>query len=657
MKLSKVTIEKYKSIETPQEFSVEDTITVLVGMNESGKTSVLEAIAKTNYFRNDAKFKFDTTHDYPRREKKALDKSGDNPVAIRCDYTLPDDLIAAIEADLCVGVLTETSVSISTRYDNTPTWAGIRVNSSLFIDAKLKELGIHSQSLIEKLKEVKTKVDFEAVLSTFKEEKKIAGLQQMSKFFDNSWNWANDPIREYVVRTHIKPKLPKFLYYDEYYALPSRISIEELQGNNLDEDEMKTAQALFELADIDLDQLLASDEYEDFKAELEATQASISDVLFKYWTTNTNLEIEFNIDKRESKGQRTVNDASGNPVVVDHVEIVEHILDIRVRNTRSRVSLPLKNRSKGFNWFFSFLVWFKKIQEDKGSNYVILLDEPGLNLHASAQADLLRFFNDLSGGYQIIYTTHSPFMIDSNSLQAVRTVLETDKGTKISDSLQEKDPKTLFPLQAALGYDIAQNLFISNNNLLVEGPADLLILTAVSSILQKQGREGLEDKITVVPVGGLDKVPSFISLLRGSNLNLVCVLDTFIDQGGKQRVENLIRDKIIKDRNIRFFDEFANENKTSAEIEDLFEVSEYLELFNRAFDGEYRTVTESDVSSYDDTMIKKINSALGIKRFNHYRPAMELMRLMAGDFKLSDETLSRFENLFRVVNKLFSSNQ
>ena len=59
------------------------------------------------------------------------------------------------------------------------------------------------------------------------------------------------------------------------------------------------------------------------------------------------------------------------------------------------------------------------------------MDEPGLNLHASAQADLLHFIEDLSKNYQIVYTTHSPFMIDSSNLQRVRTVLETDKGSVI----------------------------------------------------------------------------------------------------------------------------------------------------------------------------------------------------------------------------------
>lgn len=204
------------------------------------------------------------------------------------------------------------------------------------------------------------------------------------------------------------------MYYDEYFSLPSRISIEKLQKNELNENEYKTARALFELADINTEEILNAENFEDFIAELEATESIISDELFKYWQTNKNLQITFQIDKLEQTDQR------------NNTRIVEHILDVRVKS--KGVSLPLRNRSKGFNWFFSFLVWFKKIQEDKNSNYVLLLDEPGLNLHASAQADLLRFLEDLSEKYQIIYTTHSPFMIAPDKLHRVRTILETDEG-------------------------------------------------------------------------------------------------------------------------------------------------------------------------------------------------------------------------------------
>ena len=125
MKLTKVTIHKYKCVESEQTFDVNEEITVLVGMNESGKTSVLEALAKSNYFQKDEKFKYNTTHDYPRREKKALDKSGEDPKVLTCTYSITDNLLQKIAEDLGEGVFTQSEVKATNRFSNTRNWGGV----------------------------------------------------------------------------------------------------------------------------------------------------------------------------------------------------------------------------------------------------------------------------------------------------------------------------------------------------------------------------------------------------------------------------------------------------------------------------------------------------------------------------------------------------
>jgi OLD-like protein len=234
----------------------------------------------------------------------------------------------------------------------------------------------------------------------------------------------------------------------------------------------------------------------------------------------------------------------------------------------------------------------------------------------------------------------------------VRTVYDSDAGSIISSAIQEKDPDTLFPLQAALGYDIAQNLFISKNNLLVEGPADLVYLTILSSILESEKRVGLKESITIVPIGGMDKVASFISLLRGSKLNIVCLLDSFSDQKGKQRIDDLIKIKIIKDRNVRYFDEFVKKSNGKADIEELFEKSEYLDMFNKAF-TEYKDFAVTDLDSKLPNILKQINKLISKDRFNHYRPANQLARMSIDSKYFSKDTLTRFENMFKEINKLY----
>jgi len=638
IRLKQVIVNKYKSIQTPQTVDIEPKITTLVGMNESGKTSFLTAIAKTKYFNNDEDFDFDTTQDYPRNELIDFQHSGEECEIIECKYEIPDKLLKEIEGDIGKGTFVGKEFSVTHKYDSTSrTFSGIKVKkenfySHMFESYVLSEATRKAIKNIEKWSEIAVLEEQEGDtgLDDFKSDIAIYAKQSF-KGFDNS-------LAGYVACRWLDLKTPKFWYFDDYYPLRGKININKLHNNPPVDEKDKTSKALFELARIEPEDILNATEaeYEKYIALLEASSNKITNEIFKYWSTNSNLDIDFKI--------QNIKNAQGQD---------EKVLDIRVKSQRHKITLPLDRRSKGFNWFFSFIIWFSKIQSDSDSDYILLLDEPGLNLHASAQADLLGFIEDLSSKYQIIYTTHSPFMIDTLHLNRVRTCFETDEGTVISDSVQEKDPNTLFPLQAALGYDIAQNLFISKYNLLVEGPADLIYLTIMSSILEEEKRAFLNQKVTIVPVGGLDKVSTFISLLRGQSLNVACLLDTFTDQKGKQRVEDLIMSKIIKEKNIRFFDEFADNGKKTADIEDLFDKGEYLHLFNEAFKGEHNEVKIGDLDEKLDTIIKQINKQIGKKRFNHYRPAHKLSQLGVDKSFFKPSTLDNFEKMFEEINKLF----
>ena len=638
--LKEVKIAKYKSYLETQVVSIENKITTLVGKNESGKTAFLEAIAKFNYFEKDPKFQFDVTADYPRNELKKYQRENEPIEVIKCTFEISDELLQEISEELGTDIFKTKSFSYGMKYDGSASWYNLSANEELFLKNYIKDSTLTPEAT-EELKGIKSFKALETLFGTTQNEEIKKLYQELKKeYIDKAYKWDNI-IQGYIAQNYLKPNFPKFWYFDEYFSLPSRVNINRLQSNQIDAEltaeALKTSKALFELAGIDIAKLVNASTFETFIAELEATSNEITDQIFEYWSTNENLEIKFEIE--------TVKNPQ-NP------NVIEKVLDIRVRNTRHRVSLPLKNRSKGFNWFFSFIVWFSKIQSDGNKNFILLLDEPGLNLHASAQADLLRYIEDLAKEYQVIYTTHSPFMIDSNHLERVRTVYDSDAGSIISSAIQEKDPDTLFPLQAALGYDIAQNLFISKNNLLVEGPADLLYLTIISSILESEKREGLKDSITIVPIGGMDKVASFISLLRGSKLNIVCLLDSFSDQKGKQRIDDLIKIKIIKDRNVRYFDEFVKTTNGKADIEDLFEKSEYLDLFNRSF-TEFKDFAVTDLDNKLPNILQQINKLISKNHFNHYRPANQLAKMSVDSKYFSKDTLNRFENMFKEINKLY----
>ena len=238
------------------------------------------------------------------------------------------------------------------------------------------------------------------------------------------------------------------------------------------EEQHKVFLALLSMIGSDISDLEELQQHEQLIASLEGAQNQITREIFRYWSQNKHLKVQFKFDKALPNDPAPFN--SG------------WILRTRIENTRHGVTTKFDERSAGFVWFFSFLIWFNQIKEQFGDNLIILLDEPGLSLHAKAQADLLRYIEErLAPTYQVIYTTHSPFMIDPKNLLRARTVEdvvipadpkdaasdEQDLGTKVGDQVLSVDKDTVFPLQACLGYEITQTLFIGAKSLLVEGPS------------------------------------------------------------------------------------------------------------------------------------------------------------------------------------------
>lgn len=630
MLLKKVTIHKYKSFLTEQSYTVEDRITRIVGKNESGKTALLEALAKSNYFEDNADFQFDKDLDYPRSE--LIKAKNENPAVLTCEYELSDEDVESVEDEYGEGIISKQTFSLTSYYDNTRKTTGVAVDFNVFKNWLITSFDVGDQGQ-ELLRAV---ASFSALEDVVSENETTPGMKEiqteLNKIKKGAGKWEN-PLEGYIFLTYISPAVPKLWYFSDYFSLPCRINLNEFATGkptgSLSSEEFKIAKALFELSGLQLSDIQSETNFEAFKAQLEATSNSITDDMFEYWTTNQNLEIRFDIEH-----------------AADNVRY----LNIRIYNSKHRVTLPLKNRSKGFLWFFSFLVWFSKIQGNTDSKYILLLDEPGLSLHASAQSDLLRFIDEkLAPEYQVIYTTHSPFMIDSLKLNEVRTVYDTQNpkvGSVVSDAVEEKDSDTLFPLQAALGYTIAQNLYVSPNNLLVEGISDLVYLNHFSSALKALGREGLSDDVTIVPVGGADKIATFISLMRGNELSTVCLLDTFTDQRAETRLKKMVEQKIIADKKIIYYHSILEQ--FFADIEDMFTKDEYVVLYNGAFGTSIKTA-DIDVDRPIMSQLKRLN---GNKSFNHYSPA-NYMAKNIGMMTFSDETLSHFEKLFNTINKKF----
>lgn len=307
--------------------------------------------------------------------------------------------------------------------------------------------------------------------------------------------------------------------------------------------------------------------------------------------------------------------------------------------------MPFNEHSTGFQWFFSFLAAFSEY-EYKDEPVIILLDEPGLGLHGRAQADFLRFIEErLADKRQVIYSTHSPFMVQSNHLERARIVEEKDReaGTKITEDVLTTDPDTLFPLQGALGYDLVQHLFVSKNNLIIEGTSDYAYLDTISNFSKESKATYLDEKWSLVPVGGADLIPTFVALL-GNHLDITVVVDS--RKEGQQKLTNLAQKGYLKNKRIITVGEILGVKL--ADIEDLFEPNEYLSIYNKAFGKNHKV---ADLQG-TDPIVSRIARLEGIDRFDHGKPADYFLRNKLELLpKLSSQTLTNFQILFERINK------
>lgn len=651
LKLHSAHVFKYKSIENSSPVEITKDVTVLVGKNESGKTAFLEALHKALPL---GKAQFNYVFDYPRKDYIKYRPEHDAKryaKVTELKFRIGKSLVEQINREIFGGskVIPEGhTITRTTTYGNSSTII-LNLDSPKALVALKEKLGD-----IEHIDDVFNGAQSLGTVVTAIEKLELPdghSLAHFAKEWRSRFEKATpgwDVLGWHIWNTYVQPAVPCFLYFDDYKLLNGKINLESLrqrQGNNTLTETDETVLGLFDLAGTSVEELISEEGYENSKAKLEAIGLTITENIFEFWKQNSELTVEFDI-KADPKDEPPFNNGKN--------------LYIRIKNLRHGVTVPFDQRSKGFIWFFSFLVWFSSVQNrvDTEKKLILLLDEPGLNLHALAQADFLAYIDSLAKFHQIIYSTHSPFMVASDRLENVRIVEDLPKeGTKITGNLEGSSEESLFPLQAALGYSIAQNLFISKKNLLVEGPADLILLQHISSIVEETGSQGLRE-CTIVPVGGLDKLATFVALL-GANKLQIAVLH---DRGSTphQKLDELIRQKLIERKRVLDFSMFRTPENQETDIEDLFPEAVYIAAFNKTYESELNglTVSAADLSPHP-RIIERINKWLKEKNvtllkdggFNHYRVARSLLQILTPT-SLSSEQIAPFEIMFSRINEV-----
>ncbi len=457
----------------------------------------------------------------------------------------------------------------------------------------------------------------------------------------------------------LAPRLPKFFLTSHFERMSGEVSINALAAAKA-ADTLDASDRIFldflAYAGTSVEELLASTKLEELKAKCEGASNKISDEIFEYWTQNDALAVKIDIAAGLPDDEPPMN--AGN------------VAKAWITNRHHRASVPLSERSAGFVWFFSFLAQFKQLKKTTG-NAIILLDEPGLTLHGRAQADLLRYIEErLLPNHQVIFTTHSPFMVPSDRLAdvlIVEDVVHYDQrqrakveGTKVRDDVLMVSKDTLFPLQGALGYDLTQSLFVGKNTLLVEGPSDVLYLQALSSALTQRKRTCLDPRWTLCPGGGIDKIASFASLFGSNRLNMAVLCDIAI--GDKKKIEGLRKHQLLQADHVFTIADFTGQEE--GDVEDLFPHEKYAELLNEAYGLKAKNKLTAERLQAADTkthrVVKQAEAAFRVMpaevdEFDHFAPSGWLIRNPA--FLDANDTdtatlLDRAEHLFKTFNAL-----
>ncbi|MEQ8837405.1 MAG: AAA family ATPase, partial [Lacipirellulaceae bacterium] len=208
-------------------------------------------------------------------------------------------------------------------------------------------------------------------------------------------------------------------------------------------------------------------------------------------------------------------------------------------------------RSSGLKYFLSYYIQYLGYQPEGRTPEILLMDEPDAYLSSQGQQDLLKLFDAFAHPegsrppVQVVYVTHSPFLIDKNHAERIR-VLEkgvSDEGTRVVRDVSKNHYE---PLRSAFGAFVGETTFIGNCNLVVEGPADQMLLAGAAALLRAEGtgeRETLDlNHITIVPAGSASHVPYIVYLARGRDIvkpAVIVLLDS--DKEGNKAVKDLRR--------------------------------------------------------------------------------------------------------------------
>ncbi len=615
-----------------------DDITTLVGINEAGKSNVILALWKLKPVRDG---EIDPLHDMPTKEYSVWRSIPEEIIFISAQYELDNILVDKV-IELCHCDREVASiVNIQRRYDGKylvsfPNYKKIQnIDSALIKDIVFKA-NIQLERLKEKTKAekgIKDKVSalYKNILDYLnKKETLIASdldvIEKMypvklvhsatSEIFPNMestmaaikdvftvFNTVNPTLKKDARELIIK-EMPSFVYYSNYGNLDAQIylphAIKWLNGEKVDgisnESKVRTLRVLFDFVKLNPQEVLElgkdpiriiEDRYGN-KVEKKPTDDEIAEA------TEQKAARAILLNSASSDLTRKFKEWWKQGNYIFRFQADGEFFKIWVSDDKRPEEIELERRSTGLQWFLSFYLVFLVESQEAHKGAILLLDEAGLSLHPLAQRDLIAFFDNLATTNQIIYTTHSPFLVDTSNIDRAKVVYSDQDGlTVVSSNLRASDDKlnekSIYAVHAALGLSVSDILLQGCQPIIVEGPSDQNYLNAIKLYLIRNQKFSPNMEIVFIPSGGVRGVPGVVSIVSGKNGELpIVILDS--DQSGKEAKKKLLSGlyQASPEKVIEVAEFSAIEN---CEFEDIIP----FDLMKRQLDRLFRDVEDEDI--------------------------------------------------------------
>ena len=586
-----------------------ERVTALIGINESGKTNLLLPLWKLNPAREG---EIKPTSDYPKGNYAYVREHPGAFRFIEAEFE-PSDTVKAKLAEI-TGLDQDTVglVSVSRFFDgkqavNFPKFKKVDELTSAELIAPVSSAEVEINAMSQLPEEGTLKTDIVNALITAKNKAgtvtgchadaldaviatltallpeapapnssivpRLRGLiQNLSDAKSKLTAPApdeSDPVKKLVIES-----LPRFVYYSNYGNLDSEIYlphvVENLARSDLGAKEAakaRTLRVLFNFVRLQPKEILEIGR--DFKEpNRQPNQKEIEEIATKKRertillnSAGTDLTKKF----RDwwKRGDYTFDfQADG-----DHFRIW-------VSDKKRPEKVELEDRSSGLQWFLSFYLIFLIESIRDHADSTLLLDEPGLSLHPLAQRDLSAFFENLASTNQILYTTHSPFLVDADMLDRVRKVyIAEDGSTKASSDLRRgsDDPRksgATYAIYSALNMSLAEAILYGCHPVIAEGPSDQHYLTLIKTVLIANKKISPKREIAFPPSHGANNAKVIASILSGKDETLPNVLLDG-DHAGAKMARDLPNGLYQSAKNrVRTTDKYVG--FADSEIEDLF---------------------------------------------------------------------------------------